>query len=172
MKYLKALIYAGVAFVLMGLAFAWTGIYNIAADEPHTAPVYLLLQMSRNQSIQRRANDIEVPDGIAQKKRLTDGALLYAGHCEQCHLGPGLSSNGLQQGLNPSPPRLDAEKHNRPLQEQFWIVKHGIKMTGMPAWGETFPDDALWAIVAFADQLPRMTAETYQRLTLPADERP
>jgi hypothetical protein len=45
----------------------------------------------------------------------------------------------------------------------FWIVKHGIKMTGMPSWGN-HSDDELWTTVAFLEKLPGMTEQDYAKL--------
>jgi mono/diheme cytochrome c family protein len=47
----------------------------------------------------------------------------------------------------------------------FWIVKHGLKMTGMPAWAE-HSDEELWATVAFIKKLPGMTPEEYGKLVI------
>jgi mono/diheme cytochrome c family protein len=49
--------------------------------------------------------------------------------------------------------------------ELFWILKHGIKMTGMPSWGD-HGDDELWAVVAFLQKLPSMTKEDYAKLVI------
>jgi hypothetical protein len=54
--------------------------------------------------------------------------------------------------------------HHSP-ENLFWITKHGIKMTGMPAWGETHGDEELWDVVAFINQLGQMTPQQYQELT-------
>ena len=48
--------------------------------------------------------------------------------------------------------------------EQFWVIKHGIKMTGMPAWGVTHDDEILWDVVAFLGKMPELTAQQYQDL--------
>jgi mono/diheme cytochrome c family protein len=48
--------------------------------------------------------------------------------------------------------------------EQFWVVKHGVKMTGMPAWGVTHDDELLWDVVAFVRKLPELTPEQYETL--------
>ena len=48
--------------------------------------------------------------------------------------------------------------------ELFWIVKNGIRMTGMPAWHEIYTDDEIWDIVAFLKRLPAMSPEQYQDL--------
>jgi hypothetical protein len=47
----------------------------------------------------------------------------------------------------------------------FWIIKHGIKMSAMPAWGKTLDDAAIWDVVSFLRKMPVMTPETYQRLS-------
>jgi hypothetical protein len=44
------------------------------------------------------------------------------------------------------------------------MIKHGIRMTGMPAWGPTHSDAQLWDLVAFLARLPELTAEDYRRL--------
>jgi len=50
-------------------------------------------------------------------------------------------------------------------RREFWVVKHGIKMSAMPAWGKTLNDAAIWDIVAFARRMPLMTPEAYQQLS-------
>ncbi len=66
---------------------------------------------------------------------------------------------------NPKPPRLTEHAGHHGLEEQFWIVKHGIKMTAMPAWGKTHTDEELWDVVAFVSRLPKMTPEAFQDYT-------
>ena len=53
----------------------------------------------------------------------------------------------------------------QPPQRAFWIVKHGIKMSAMPAWGKTLDDAQIWDIVAFVRKLPDMSPEAYQDLS-------
>ena len=76
----------------------------------------------------------------------------------------------MRQGLYPQPPNLSAERVGP--RAAFWVTKHGIKMTGMPAWGASHDDDTIWAIVAFLQELPTLDRETYERLTAnaPADQ--
>lgn len=66
--------------------------------------------------------------------------------------------------MKPRPPHLsEAAAHWRP-QELFWLVKHGVKMSGMPAFGPTHADQEIWNIVAFVRELPGMTPERYAAL--------
>lgn len=141
----------------------YMGAYNIAADEPHTQPVFWLMQTVRDRSIAVRANDIVVPGDLDDEKRVATGAGQYAEMCANCHLAPGMKRNEISRGLYPRAPELRRGSDRTPA-EQFWIVKHGVKMTGMPAWGVTHGDEILWDVVAFLRKLPKLSAEEYQAL--------
>ena len=54
--------------------------------------------------------------------------------------------------------------------ELFWVTKHGIKMTGMPAWGATHDDEALWPVVALMTELPHLDAARYRALLASAGD--
>ena len=117
-------------------AFVYFGIYNIAADAPHTKPVYALLESLRDRSITVHARSIAVPKDLDVQKRVTAGGGLYGEMCAGCHLGPGVARSELSQGLYPQAPELAKHSHLGPA-EQFWIIKHGVKLSAMPAWGKT-----------------------------------
>lgn len=151
------LILAGFAALLI-----YTGAYNIAADAPHLAPVYSLLNAVRQRSIAVRAAGIAVPVDLGDSKRIAAGAGLYNEMCSGCHLGPGLERSEISQGLYPRAPELARGLAATPAEE-FWAIKHGIKMTGMAAWGPTHNDTLIWDMVAFLQKLPGMTAAQYQQ---------
>src|SRR3546814_5639660 len=73
------------------------------------------------------------------------------------------------KGTNPAPPELSETVHKWTPAELFWIVKYGLKMTGMPAWGPTHRDDELWAITAFLLRLPELSPEEYRSMTKAGD---
>jgi ketosteroid isomerase-like protein len=79
-----------------------------------------------------------------------------------------MPDNEMRPGMNPKPPALAAIPRETPA-EQFWIIKHGLKMTAMPAWGTTHSDEEIWNMVAFLQKLPTMTPEQYQALTHDSD---
>ena len=141
----------------------YAGLYNIAADVPHTHPVYWLLETMRDRSVEARARDIIVPNDLKDPNRISRGAGQYADMCSGCHLAPGMKRTEISQGLYPRAPELRRTTTLTP-EEQFWVVKHGIKMTGMPAWGVTHDDDLLWDVVAFVRKLPELTPEQYETL--------
>lgn len=141
----------------------YAGIYNIAADTPHTQPVFWLMQLVRERSVAVRAADIVVPGDLADPKRVAVGAGQYAEMCANCHLAPGMKRTEISRGLYPRAPELKRASDRTPA-EQFWIMKHGVKMTGMPAWGVTHNDEILWDVVAFLRKMPELTPDEYQTL--------
>ena len=154
----------GLVALILAIAFAYisTGAYDVAADVPHWTLTQSVLDKVRTRSIRRRSADIEVPalDDIAL---VTSGAGNYDAMCAGCHLKPGVESTEMSRGLYPAPPSL-AE---RPLENPaaaFWVIKHGIKMTGMAAWGQSMDDRYVWGLVGFLNELPGMTADRYREL--------
>jgi mono/diheme cytochrome c family protein len=141
----------------------YAGLYNIAADVPHTQPFYWLLDTIRQRSVVARARNIVVPTDLDDANRISKGAGEYAEMCSSCHLAPGMERTEISRGLYPRAPELRRRTDLNPA-EQFWIIKHGVKMTGMPAWGVTHDDELIWDVVAFVRKLPELTPEQYEAL--------
>jgi mono/diheme cytochrome c family protein len=147
---------------VLGLGFVLSGRYNMAADDHHTKPVLAMIELLRERSIAYHARDVSVP-ALNSTGAVAKGAELYSAHCAGCHLAPGVLKSDLRRGLYPIPPNLPQEEQQEP-KRAFWIVKHGIKMTAMPAWGKVLADDQIWDVVAFVQKLPTMTPDTYQSM--------
>ncbi|HEY2144943.1 MAG TPA: cytochrome c [Steroidobacteraceae bacterium] len=163
---LKVAIIVGVAALLLagGAAlFIESGVYNIGADDHHTQPVLAIIEQLRERSIAVRASSIEAYD-VSDPQRVAAGGRRYAALCVGCHLAPGVPKSDIRPGLYPHPPNL-AQGEELESRRAFWIVKHGIKMSAMPAWGKTLDDMAIWDVVAFLRKMPGMTPEAYQRMT-------
>jgi mono/diheme cytochrome c family protein len=141
--------------------FVYGGVYDIGADAPHTKPVFWMISQLRDRSIAVRARGIAPPADLAAPSRIATGAGLYANLCTGCHLAPSMKKTELSRGLYPKPPQLAYGTDLTPAQE-FWILKHGIKLTAMPSWGRTHSDEELWDIVAFLKKMPDLNAAQYQ----------
>jgi len=163
MKLLKTLLVLFVVILLGGVGFVYGGVFNVAADEPHSMPFFWLMEKTRELSIEARAKGIEVPR-LDEPDFISSGGADYNEMCTGCHLKPGVENSELGAAMYPQPPNLTKIKRTDPAQT-FWIIKHGIKMSGMPAWGATHDDQRMWAMVAFLQQLPRLTPEQYQIIT-------
>ncbi len=182
MKTIKIMI----ALLLLATAgvvwFIYSGVYPVAANEPHLKITYWALETLRERSIARAASDISVPD-LSDPEMLLAGGADYNEMCVGCHLKPGLSQTDMTLGLYPRPPDLtrppETHDHAHPMgghnrddarKRQFWIIKNGIKASGMPAWGETHSDERIWAMVAFLEELPQMETLQYDIVTTREEE--
>ena len=151
--------------VLGAALFVESGLYNIGADDHHTKPVLALITQLRDRSIESRLSSIK-PQLTATPEMIKIGAKHYASLCAGCHLAPVAAKSDLRIGLYPHPPNL-AQEDIQESRRAFWIIKHGIKMSAMPAWGKTLDDDAIWDVVAFVRKMPSLSQEDYQQLLQP-----
>lgn len=151
------------ALIIAGKAvFIWSGAYNIAADEPHWQWTERVMETLRDRSIAARATGIAVPR-LDDESLIRAGAGNYDAMCTGCHLEPGLEKTEQSDGLYPAPPDLARKRIVDPAAA-FWVIKHGIKMSGMPAWGKSMEDEYIWGMVAFIQQLPDMSRHRYDEL--------
>jgi len=74
--------------------------------------------------------------------------------------------NPVTLSMLPAPPDLSSAMLEGKDEELFWIVKHGIKYTGMPAWVSQRRDDEVWAVVAFLRRIESTDGAAYRALAL------
>jgi mono/diheme cytochrome c family protein len=152
----------GALGALGGAAFVLSGAYDISAVDQHTKPVYWLIETTMRRSVAARAKDTRVPD-LTVEDAIARGFALYARNCEQCHGGPGVSPQPAALGLMPVPAYLVPVGREWPAAEVQWVVKNGIKATGMPAWKHRMSDEEIWQVVAFVkNRLPYLSAAQYR----------
>lgn len=149
-----------------GLIYIYSGSYDVAATSQDSAMLNWILKTTREESIDRRADNVRPPSMsvLSDPKTLRVGFEHYNEMCIVCHGAPGIEPGEAHAGLNPKPPLLTKVAKHISRRELFWVIKHGIKMTGMPAWGPTHSDDKIWAMVAFVKTLPDMTPAQYKAL--------
>jgi mono/diheme cytochrome c family protein len=175
MKALKILAFLAALAVIGGAGFVYSGVYPIGADAPHWPITFKFVETLRERSIEVRARNIEVPPDLADPERVRRGAGNYDAMCAGCHLKPGVKDSEIRKGLYPQPPNLavvrepaahePADAASRAAARQFWTIKHGIKLTGMPAWSRGGMDDAaIWDLVALLQKLPETSPEEYAAL--------
>ena len=144
--------------------FVYRGIYDVAASKPHSPLVEWVLSTAMERSVRARAGAIRPPP-LDQPERVKRGARSYAEMCAGCHAAPGVQRSSVGRGLMPEPPELAREAAAWSPGEAFWITKHGIRMTGMPAFGATHTEEEIWDLVAFVERLPGFSEREYAELT-------
>ena len=143
--------------------FIYSGLFDVSASVPHAAVTKWAMSTTMHASVERRAKGITVPD-LEQEELILAGVNDFDAMCIACHGAPGKQPDAMGQGLNPPAPDLQKSAQHLSAAELFWVVKNGIKMTGMPAWGATHDDAALWPVVALMTQLPKLDQTKYESL--------
>ncbi len=164
MSCIKKILILVVLAALGVFLFTWFGFYNVAANNKHWDVTTKFLGFALHRSVKSYAKDIPVPD-LTDNTRIERGATNYDAMCATCHLAPGLETSELYEGMYPQPPVLykDEDFASKP-NEDFWIIKNGIKMTGMPAWGLNNSDEQIWDMIALIKALDSMSPEQYKKL--------
>ncbi|MGE0160172.1 MAG: c-type cytochrome [Gemmatimonadales bacterium] len=146
-----------------GLAVAASGIVSIRASSGHWAVTEWLLQLGKRRSVDMHTLGDEQPD-LSAPWLVLKGAGHYESGCRPCHGSPDLPVPRIAAGMTPLPPYLPPRIASWEPRELFYIVKHGIKFTGMPAWWSQERDDEVAAIVAFLLAMPEMDGTAYLQL--------
>ena len=147
------------------------GLYNVAASAQHLQPTFSVLVVAMRQSVRLRARNVEVPP-LADETMVLRGAACFRDKCVQCHGAPGVAQEDIGKSMQPLPgPLVDARKNWRP-RELYWLTRHGIKMSGMPAWDRRLTEAELWSVVAFMQRLPDLSAAQYAQVVARAPAAP
>jgi len=162
-----------IAAGLLGAAVVlFSGVYNIAATDQHTKPVYWLIEGTMQRSVQLRAAEDQTPDltrsGLAER-----GFVQYRSRCLHCHGGPGIAPDEAALGMTPVPANLIPTTQQWSAAKIHWVVENGIKMTGMPAWKYRMNDAEIWEVVAFVKhRLPYLSPREFQAMVADAPPPP
>jgi mono/diheme cytochrome c family protein len=164
MRYFFGFVAALILTVIVGAGVIATGAYSVAASDAHADFTHWLLETVKDRSITVRATAGNAP-GSFTAEQIKSGFTEYDEMCVICHSAPGKEPSAVGKGLNPHPPDLSKAVGKWSNAELFWILRNGIKMTGMPAFGSTHSDETLWSIVAFLKQLPGYSAADYEAMS-------
>ena len=162
---------AGVVITLAALASSvWAisrlGLYPIGADNPPSGLERSLAGRALNVYADRHKPDMQNPTPVTAAN-LTEGAKEYEEHCAFCHGGAKAKISPMQHRFSPPVPQLINRIPHDPDNWLFWVTKHGVRMTGMPAWDGVLSDEEIWKVVAFvkhSNALPPETAAAWQKL--------
>jgi mono/diheme cytochrome c family protein len=159
----------GIAVLLAAAAgIVWTGAVRrgfSARDTPSALEADLAGRM-RHWAVPAGARRARSPLAAAPEV-VAEARAHFADHCASCHGNDGRGQTEIGRNLYPKAPDMQA-RGTQSLSdgELFWIIKNGVRLTGMPAWGsDTLEDDReSWKLVAFIRHLPRITAAELEEM--------
>lgn len=162
-------VFASLVVLMLGAGLLMvSGFYNIAADLPHVEPVRWMLQAGRTRSVEFHSRGIQAPD-LNNPALARDGFVFYRKLCQPCHGGPGIANEQIGRGINPKPPPLMTATANWTDPQLYWIISHGLKMSGMPGFAPPLSEGDRWAIVAFVRRLAVLSPGDYEFMVASAD---
>ncbi|EMI54111.1 class I triheme cytochrome c [Rhodopirellula sallentina SM41] len=144
----------------IGIVVLVSGVVPVKASSGHWPITSWLLDFASDRSIAFHARDVDVPD-LERSEFLTLGAATYDSNCRFCHGAPGRQQPPVARGMTPTPPLLRDNISQMEDRELFYIIKHGIKFAGMPAWPSQKRDDEIWPVVAFLRESTNMSYHEY-----------
>ena len=137
-----------------------SGAYNVAAVVPHTELERVILNLTMRYSVLAHAGK-ELQEAWSEDQ-VREGFKEYDDMCVVCHGAPGKERSNISKGLRPEPPNLAETSKRWNGAQLFWIIKNGVKMTGMPAFGPTHQDEQIWNIVGFVRRLSNTSAQEFR----------
>jgi mono/diheme cytochrome c family protein len=164
---LRALLVLIVAVALMAGAVAYTVVRRGLSTraEPSRAEAVLASAMRRwatPESVRPRPNPVQ-PTEVVVRQALEH----YADHCAVCHANDGSGDTEMGRSFYPKAPDMRSMGTQALSDgELFSIIEHGIRLTGMPAWGTGMPEGEQdsWGLVHFIRRLPTLSAEEVDRM--------
>jgi mono/diheme cytochrome c family protein len=154
------------AVAAAGIAVAMLVRRGVSARDTPTAPEVVLARGLRRlaapSGARALANPVALDDGALGRARAH-----FADHCALCHGNDGRGRTEIGQKLYPKAPDMTAAATQSLSDgEIFFIIKNGVRLTGMPAWGEDTPEEdrQTWELVHFVRHLPRITPEELREM--------
>jgi mono/diheme cytochrome c family protein len=163
MRFIQGFVVALIVVAIAVVAVAYSGVYNVAADAPGLQPLEWLLATTSDKSVTAHAKGVQTPSELTEQQARA-GLSIYRETCVYCHGAPGQDPGDIGKGLNPEAPYLPDAVGDLSSAELFWIIKHGIRMTGMASYGKVHNDEEIWSLVAFVQRLQKMTPEQYKQM--------
>lgn len=146
------------------LVFMFSGVYNVAASVTHFDVTNRIIKVVLRRSVQTHSDAADIPE-LADEGMVRLGANHYRTGCAACHGSPAEAGSAVTARMYPAPPSLVHAREDWSTEDLHWIVRNGLKFTGMPAWPGEGRDDEVWPLVAFLEALPDMSASEYMALT-------
>lgn len=157
MKIITTIILTLAAVALIGIIYMYSGVYDVSVQNRDKGITKWILETTMDNSVEHHAKNIVAP-------ALDDSAMIWKGftHYDRmcgCHSDPGEKMRPSR--YEPHPPPLYRTADDWKPNELFWIIKNGIKMSAMPAFGMRSSDDEIWSIVAFLKYFPKMPIDQF-----------
>lgn len=146
----------GVVLVLGGaFLYARLGFIDPRADIPVSSLESSVAMKSLDASLGRRTPEMTNPLS-AEDSNLAAGMKLFQLNCAGCHGDVSHPESPMARAFYPRPPQFQKEKPDMPENQNFYLIRHGIRYSGMPAWERSMSDKETWQVVTFLSHMDKL----------------
>ena len=170
-KFIGGIIFTVLIIVIGGYIVLKFGMVNTAADQTPSRLERRMAGTALDASVEKRAADLKNPLE-ATDVNILEGMRLYVQNCAGCHGSPKEPDAVFGSAFNPHVPQFMKQAPDMPDNENFYITKHGVRLTGMPAWGKLYDDDKLWKVTTFLSHMEKLPPAVDQEWKNPAAPQP
>ena len=164
----------GIITLILLALIAWIvitlGFISFRADQQPSAFEQKYAMKAVDASTDRNSRDLKNPIQPTDAN-LLDGMKLYKTYCAGCHGAPDTPKSPIGEAFYPPAPQFLEDTPDMPDNQNFYIIKHGIRFTGMPAWDKLANDDQIWKVSTFLShmgKLPPVVDQEWKTPQLPA----
>jgi len=164
-SFLLGIITTIAGLLVVGLVVLKSGRVNFSADRPPSDTETHLAMSAVDASTEHHAPDVKNPLEPSEET-LASGAELYMNHCAGCHGLPSNRYSVFANSFSPPVPVFFKDAPDMPENQNFYIIQHGIRWTGMPAWNKTLNDTQIWQLVTFLTNIEKLPPAAVKKLEL------
>jgi mono/diheme cytochrome c family protein len=156
----------GIIFTLLGIFLIGylvlrSGTIDFTANPNPGKPERQIAHLALDASTAHHAPDIKNPQQPTDPNMIA-GAREYEEHCTLCHGSPQAHGMNLGQVLSPRAPQLLKRPMHDPDNEIYYVIKNGVRWTGMPAWGKHMSDEEIWDMVTLLKNVDKVSPAVVQ----------
>jgi len=155
--------------VLAGFSYVRFGFVDPRADIPVNLLEQKIVMPSLDASVDRRAPEISNPVDTSVATLLA-GMKIYQTNCADCHGDIKHAHATLAEAFYPRAPQFIEDAPDMPENQNFYIIQHGMRLSGMPAWKLALSDQQMWAVTTFLSHMEKLPAEVSEQWKAEAGE--
>jgi mono/diheme cytochrome c family protein len=154
-SFLLGVVFTIVVIIAAGIFIAKRGYIDLAADNPPSNLETHFAMSAVDASRERHAPEVKNPIPSTEEN-VVAGAQLYLNNCAGCHGEPSNTNSQFGRSFNPPVPQFFKDSPDMPEHQNFYIIQHGTRWTGMPSWKNTLTTAQTWQIVTFLSKIDKL----------------
>jgi mono/diheme cytochrome c family protein len=155
-RFLVGVVMGAAGLAAAAYVYVHYGYMDMRADQPAGRIERVYMRDAMDRSVDRHAP--KMPNPVpATDANLIDGIRVYKNNCAICHGDAEKPTAALSRGFSPPVPQFLKDAPDMPEYQNYWIIRHGVRMTGMPAWEQVLSDSDIWKVTAFLSKMGKLS---------------